>query len=120
MECPCKNCLVKPMCSKDCKNVKKYIDNSIYIISVISIFSASILYITLIFLLGGLNGPSLNRDLVIIVWLILGIIGIILNLKNGEKIKEPFIFMFGPLVTLNFIFIYLFSFCYKKNLRDRR
>jgi hypothetical protein len=111
MKNPCKKCLVKPGCSRDCDEVIKYINNFSQTTTFIS-YMISGIYFGIIMGMGGAEFLS-------VVWFISSFAGIWINIKQDTKVGPLFIVIFAPFMFMFLSIISLSVLYAKKYLRQR-
>jgi hypothetical protein len=119
---PCKNCLVRAACSKDCNKFNRYVENSTYWISFFSIIISGILLFIIFYFSGLMEDNTVTNKhqiIVSIIWGVSTVCSFFINVESGEKISEIVIVLFAPYVFLIFINIYILSFIFKIGIRKR-
>lgn len=117
---PCKNCIVRPGCSLDCKEFKKYKKTSSILAATISIILAGICITILFNFLDSFLMKSEIKELVYaLIWFPCIVFNIITNVKSDEKLNELTLILFAPFVTLALILIFAFSYHFKNKVRKR-
>ena len=118
MKNPCKKCLVKPGCSRDCDEVTKYISNFSQTTTFISYIISGI-YFGIIVGMGGILTNNIDKDFLSFVWIISSFVGIWINIKQDTKVGALFIVIFAPFMSMFLCLISLSIIYAKKYLRQR-
>jgi len=118
MKNPCKKCLIRPGCSKDCDEVTKYISDFSQVTTFIS-FIISTIFFGIIMGIGGVLSNNLNKDFLSVVWFISSFIGIWINIKQDTKIGNLSIIIVAPFMAMFLCLITLSCEYTKKYMRQR-
>jgi len=118
---PCKECIVRAGCTKDCKAYRNYCDTSSQLATILSIFCSAACVIFMFYQLGLFtdDGTGFNRIVYTWIWLASVIFNVFFNYRNEERMGEFVIIIFGPFVTFVFLFLILFSLIFKNGVRKR-
>jgi hypothetical protein len=112
---PCKNCIVKPMCSVDCSQYKKSIRFINEMVSCLSVLFSCIILIAIFYFLGGFSKEIIHlNSWGNIIWLVSSIFNIYYNKTSGLNISKIPLVLFAPVISLTFVQVWLASLYVKK------
>lgn len=116
---PCKKCLVRACCSEDCKEFSQYIKYASEWGTFVSIMIAGIIAATILILSDGMNPEYVNKNYVLIIWIICTIGNYIFNKRTDEKLGEFVMIIFAPFVFIVFVILHLCCIYIKHCVRKR-
>ena len=120
MKSPCKECIVRAGCSKDCKPYRIYLDKTSELATIYSVFFAGICLIILLYALGFFGGEGqFKQNIYVLIWGACALLNICINYKSEERLGEFTIIIFGPFVTFVFIFLLIFYYIFRTGVRKR-
>ena len=122
---PCKTCIVRAGCTKDCHEYEIFIKNATEGVSTLSILSASISWIIIMFFLGLIDMhdgiiSEAKRMTLVIIWIIGILFSHIFNEKKKGNVGEFAIILFGPVFALAFLYVDLMARYIKSVVRQPR
>jgi hypothetical protein len=117
---PCKECIVRAGCTKDCKEYRRYCDNSCHMATFLSIICSAVCVVIMFYCLGLFDGEiQFKRIIYTWIWFASIIFNLYFNYRNEERMGELSVVIFGPFITFVFIFLIIFSFVFKQGVRKR-
>lgn len=118
---PCKKCLIRPSCSKDCQEFSDYSTFCSSIMSLFAIMFAGISIGFLFYYLGVFEEvtPNYTSPSLMIIWVVSIGGSFIMNIKTEEKISDAPIIIFAPFIFFIFIYLYLLAFVFTRDIRKR-
>ena len=118
---PCKKCLIRPGCSKDCKEFINYSDLCTAACSLLAIILSGICFVTWFYHMGAFADTVSDkaRMTIVAVWIITAFASIMMNVRTKEHLNDFAIIIFAPYVFMVFIYLYLFAYIFKRNIRKR-
>ena len=118
---PCRRCIVRAGCTKDCKSLTAYLDLSSQIATFLAILTAGACVVAILLLTNYADRPTdASRIITVVVWSICAFINVCINMKHDEKMGELIIILFAPFITFVFFFLYLLAYIVKKHIRVQR
>ena len=118
---PCAKCIVRAGCTKDCPELKAYINIASQLATFLSVFFTGAVALLIMWLTNFMDNPTDGtRIVVFIVWAICATINVVVNMRNDEKMGELMIILFAPMFTSMFFFIYISSYFVRKSMRQHR
>lgn len=119
MKNPCKLCLVRPACTEDCNDYKKFIDYATHRSAVLTMFLSCILFAAILIYFGDIFSNKPDKEFLQILWIGTVIPNCIYNFKTKGHFSYVAIVAFSPFMSLLILFINLFCMYDKRCLRKR-
>lgn len=122
---PCKNCIVRAGCTKDCHKLDVFLKSCSHGISSVSMILSSITCAIIIFLLSFIPFKegmvdSGRQILSSILWIACIFIATILNIKHEEKFGDVAVVIFAPIIVFAMLYTELMCSYVKSIVRKPR
>lgn len=119
MKPPCKKCLVRPACSEDCDEYKKFINYASIKGASLAVLLSSICFSLMLIYLGDILTKEPNKEFLQTIWFFTIIPNLIYNYKTKKHFNTFAIILCSPFVSFLILFINLFVIYDKRGLRKR-